>query len=246
MMKWSPLKVLGLFSGIGGFTLGMERTKHYQTIRFVECGKYQQKVLTKHWPDIPISSDITKFDGHKVYADVITGGFPCQPFSTAAHGHHTAVDFWPEMLRVIKEMTPLYVIAENVTQGAIVKAQQDIEEIGNYATTVLKISASDCTAPHRRTRWWLCAYPHMCSEYNGTIYAETQKLPQLCKDVWGSESLTNALRVSDGVPYRLDRLKCLGNSVVPYIPQVLGEALFKIHKRFMRTLHDQIKEFYDA
>ena len=223
------LKVLDLFAGIGGFTLGLENTGAYETIGFVECGSYQQKVLKKHWPHIPIHSDIRSIKGFDFNVDVITGGFPCQPFSTAAHGHHTAIDFWPEMLRVIKEARPTYVIAENVVKKAIVKAQKDIEELG-YETTIIKISAADCGAPHQRTRWWLCAYPNMHGQLSSTFNAETQKLQKLCQDVWGSKNLTRAFRISNGISNRMDRIRCLGNTVVPYIPQLLGNVLANLER----------------
>jgi len=150
------LRVLDLFSGIGGFSLGLERTSGFETVAFCEIEKYPRKVLAKHWPDVPIYEDVCNTP--VVKCDVVTGGFPCQAFSTAAHGNNNARDFWPEMLSTVKANAPKFVIAENVSKKAIKKASKDLKGIG-YETTEIKISAADCGADHQRNRWWLCAYP---------------------------------------------------------------------------------------
>lgn len=224
-------KVLDLFSGIGGFSLGLERTGLYNTAMFVEYAEYQQQVLKKHWPLVPIHADIRTLTAADVPCkiDVVTGGFPCQPFSTAAHGHHTAIDFWPEMFRVIKEVKPDVVIAENVVQRAINKAQRDLKGLGCYDTASFKISAKDCGAPHRRNRWWLVAHTNVHSKFSSAVNAKAQELQKLCDGVWSAENLARALGVSDGVSNRMDRLKCLGNAVVPFIPQMLGQVIHDEH-----------------
>ena len=122
------MKVLDLFSGIGGFSLGLERAG-MQTIAFCEIEEFPRKVLKKHWPGVPIAEDIRKlsyrdgvlyYDGKPIYRgpiDVICGGFPCQPFSQAGkrRGTEDDRDLWPEMFRVIKDVKPRWVCAENVT-----------------------------------------------------------------------------------------------------------------------------------
>ena len=111
------LKVLDLFSGIGGFSLGLERAG-METVAFCEIEEYPRKVLAKHWPGVPIHKDIRKLDGtqYRGTVDVICGGFPCQPFSHAGKrgGKDDDRDLWPEMLRVIREVQPTWVIGENV------------------------------------------------------------------------------------------------------------------------------------
>jgi DNA (cytosine-5)-methyltransferase 1 len=106
------LKTLDLFSGIGGFSLGLESTGFFETIGFVEKDKFCQKVLKKHWSNINIEEDIRNVKGEKYQADVVTGGFPCQPFSVAGKRKSTADDryLWDEMLRVIRETKPRWVI----------------------------------------------------------------------------------------------------------------------------------------
>ena len=116
----SKLKVLDLFSGIGGFSLGLHSTGIFDTVKFVEIDKFCQKVLNKNFPNIPIEGDIRNVKGEEFEADVITGGFPCQPFSVAGKQKGTNDNryLWPEMFRLIKEIKPEFVIGENV-QGII-------------------------------------------------------------------------------------------------------------------------------
>ena len=106
------LKVLDLFAGIGGFALGLDSTNFFKTVKFVEKDKYCQKVLRKNFPNIPIEEDIKNVKGKEYEADVIVGGFPCQPFSVAGKQKGTNDDryLWPEMLRLIREIKPEFVI----------------------------------------------------------------------------------------------------------------------------------------
>jgi DNA (cytosine-5)-methyltransferase 1 len=111
----SKLKVLDLFSGIGGFSLGLERTGGFETVAFCEIDPFCQKVLKKHWPDVPIYNDVRTLE-HDGPVDVITGGFPCQPFSTAGKRKGADDDrhLWPAMLSLIEKQKPSWVIGENV------------------------------------------------------------------------------------------------------------------------------------
>ena len=121
------MNVLDLFSGIGGFSLGLERAG-MRTVAFCEIDPWCRAVLRKHWPDIPCHHDIRKMP--VVGADLACGGFPCQPFSTASRGRRVAEDLWPEMLRVIGLCKPSYVIAENVQEQAIAYAAECLERLG--------------------------------------------------------------------------------------------------------------------
>lgn len=121
------MNVLDLFSGIGGFSLGLERAG-MRTVAFCEIDPWCRAVLRKHWPDIPCHHDIRKMP--VVGADLVCGGFPCQPFSTASRGRRVAEDLWPEMLRVIGLCKPSYVIAENVQEQAIAYAAECLERLG--------------------------------------------------------------------------------------------------------------------
>ena len=221
------LKVLDLFSGIGGFSLGLERAG-METVAFVERDKGAQMVLRKHWKNTPIFGDITSFDRECVgEVDLICGGFPCQPFSSASHGVRVAVDLWPEMARVIWQFMPRYVIAENVSEKAINKSKTDLETLG-YKCETRNISAAQCGADHSRSRWWLIAHTDNESELSSALDAEVAMLPELCKGLWGAENYAGAIRVYDGVSNRMDRLKQLGNTVLPQIPEAIGRAITKM------------------
>jgi DNA (cytosine-5)-methyltransferase 1 len=222
------MKVLDLFSGIGGFSMGLERAG-METVAFCEIEEYPRKVLKKHWPDVPIYEDVRKLSWSKlaITPDVICGGFPCQPFSTATHGIKIAENMWPYMLRVIKEIRPRIVIVENVQENPIRKAEDDVKKIG-YRTTVKCIGAYEAGADHQRNRWWLCAYPYNKSQFSSALNAKVAELPKLCEGVWGSENYARTIRVPNGLPNRMDRLKGLGNAVVPQIPEIIGRAIMEI------------------
>ena len=159
------LKTLDLFSGIGGFSLGLESTGFFETIGFVEKDKFCQKVLKKHWSNINIEEDIRNVKAEKYQAVVITGGFPCQPFSVAGKRKSTADDryLWDEMLRVIREVKPRWVIGENVegivniNEGMVLRqVLNDLENEG-FKSQCIIIPASGIGAWHQRKRIWIVA-----------------------------------------------------------------------------------------
>jgi DNA (cytosine-5)-methyltransferase 1 len=165
------LKLLDLFSGIGGFSLGLESTGGFETIAFVEKDDFCQKVLKKHWPNITIEGDIRNVKGDKYEADVITGGFPCQPFSVAGKRKGTDDDryLWDETIRVVRECKPRWFIGENVegliniNNGVVLRqVQTDLEKEG-FEVQCLVIPASGVGAWHQRKRIWIMGY----SKHNG-------------------------------------------------------------------------------
>jgi DNA (cytosine-5)-methyltransferase 1 len=164
-LKQEKLKLLDLFSGIGGFSLGLESTGFFETIAFVEKDKFCQKVLKKNFNNIPIEEDIRNVKGSNYKADVITGGFPCQPFSVAGKRKSTADDryLWDEMLRVIRETKPRWVIGENVegivniNEGMVLRqVLNDLENEG-FKSQCIIIPASGIGAWHQRKRIWIVA-----------------------------------------------------------------------------------------
>jgi len=222
-----------LFSGIGGFSLGLERAG-MQTVAFCEPNKFCQAVLHKHWPDVPIYEDVhdlsaTRLANDGVRFDVICGGFPCQDISTAGKGAGlagTRSALWWEYWRLIKETTPSWVIAENVAALCYRGLDQvlgSLAQIG-YDAEWHCIPASAIGAPHRRDRIWIVAYPNNDGEPTCSVNAETRRLsPFISNDGWPEWAhYPDAVRMDDGVSNRLDRLKALGNAVVPQIPELIG------------------------
>ena len=275
------MKVLDLFSGIGGFSLGLERAG-MSTVAMCEKDPYCRKILAKHWPDLTIHEDIRNLDG-KRYAesiDLVCGGFPCQPFSVAGKRKGTNDDrhLWPEMLRVIKESRPRWVIGENVfgfVNMALDDVQADLER-EHYEVRKFVLPAVAVDAKHRRDRIILIAYSNSPAVWDrterqeigrdhlqagrqtitpndGTAQSlantqservqglwsgreqephahERQELP-MCESqrprptYWETEPCVG--RVADGVPNRVDRIRGLGNAVVPQLIQAIGELVIK-------------------
>lgn len=227
------MRVLDLFSGIGGFSLGLERAG-MQTVAFCEIDPFCQRVLRKHWPQVPIYDDVRTLTGERLRADgiavdLICGGFPCQPFSTASAGKRGGVSddrfLWPEMLRIISECRPAWIIGENVAgieSLALRQVVSDLEGRGYEVAPPLEIPACALGHDHRRTRFWFLAYADVRGEHGRPINAEAQVLPRLADD-------GNRMGASDGVSDRLDRrrMEALGNAVVPQIPELIGRAILQ-------------------
>jgi DNA (cytosine-5)-methyltransferase 1 len=156
-----------LFSGIGGFDLAAE-WMGWQNVFHCEMNEFGQRVLNHYWPQAELFTDITKSDFTK-YAntiDVLTGGFPCQPYSVGGKrlGKQDDRHLWPEMCRAIREITPRYIVGENVRgltnwNGGLVfdEVCSDLEALG-YQVAPCIIPASSCNAPHKRERIWFVAY----------------------------------------------------------------------------------------
>jgi len=167
-MQQTNLKVLDLFSGIGGFSLGLESTGHFETIAFCEKDQFCQKVLNKHWSNVPIIDDVRSINGKEIKADVITGGVPCQPISIAGKqkGEEDDRFLFPEMLRIVKEIRPRWTIIENVqnliniANGTILKDIVERLEAENFEVQCFSISASSQGALHKRERIWVVANPN--------------------------------------------------------------------------------------
>lgn len=250
------MKVLDLFSGIGGFSLGLERAG-METIAFCEIEEFPRKVLEKHWPDVPIAGDIKKLtyknwalydDGKEIYRgaiDVICGGYPCQPFSVAGKRAGATDDrhLWPEYLRLIREIRPKWIIAENVAGHITMGIDEVLTDLENedYAWGAYVIPASGIYAPHKRDRVWIVAntaskrVQGLRSSWEQELRAHAEPpLPlreskRQAEAHWEAEPDVD--RVVDGIPNRVDRIKGLGNAVVPQIPEIIGRAVINIEKR---------------
>jgi len=168
------LKLLDLFSGIGGFSLGLESTGYFETIGFVEKDEFCQKVLKNNFNNIPIESEVRNVKGDRYKADIITGGFPCQPFSVAGKRRGTEDDryLWDETIRVIRECKPRWFIGENVegiiniSEGKVLQQiQKDLEAEG-FEVQCLVIPASGLGAWHQRKRVWIIAHSNSNRDRN--------------------------------------------------------------------------------
>ena len=226
----TPLRVLDLFSGIGGFSLGLERTGGFETVAFCEIEPFPRRVLAKHWPEVPCYHDVRTLTAAQladdgIAVDVITGGFPCQAFSRAARGRNNAPDLWPEMARLVAEIRPTFAIAENVEIDPIARAADVFCGMGMQCD-VVNISAYDIGADHERSRWWAIAHPYEDGEFQRAINAEAHILPTIRRSVWGAENYRTAIRLSDGFPTRLGA-GAFGNAVVPQIPELIGRAILR-------------------
>ena len=170
-LQQPKLKILDLFSGIGGFSIGLERTGNFETVAFCEIDKFCTLLLQKHWKGVKIYNDVKEITKERLEADgvqlpdIITGGFPCQPFSVAGKQKGTSDDrhLWPQMFRIIRELTPRWIIGENVRgivniqDGVVFEAVcTDLEGEG-YEVRPFNIPAAGVGAPHRRERIWIIA-----------------------------------------------------------------------------------------
>ena len=242
------LKLLDLFSGIGGFSLGLESTGYYETIAFVEKDKFCQQVLKKNFKNIPIESEVRNVKGENYKnTDVITAGFPCQPFSYAGRRKGTLDDryLWDETIRIVREVKPRWFIGENVKgiisiqKGMVLKqVQNDLEKEG-YEVQCFIIRATSVNAWHKRERAWIIAYSKHnglhCKKRNETFESSNEPKEWLfIRDNWKKDK-SEFLRINDGLSSRLDRyrkerIKALGNTIVPQIARELGLAIMKAEK----------------
>lgn len=238
------LRVLDLFSGIGGFSLGLERAG-MQTVAFCEIEEYPRKVLKRHWPEVPIFEDVRKLNGTRIAADVICGGFPCQDISTSGHkigiqGERSGL--WGQYARIIGELRPKYAIVENVAAllyRGIDVVLGDLAALG-YDAEWHCIPACAVGADHRRDRVWVVAYPE--GERRGSILQESGLFQEAfqrsarfarnrrtfyCPDAKRvlRETEPRLARVADGVPGRIHRCRGVGNAVYPGIPEIIGRAI---------------------
>lgn len=254
-----PYRLLDLFSGIGGFSLGLERTGGFKTVAFCEIEPFPRRVLAKHWPKVHCYEDVRALTRAKLAADgiavdVITGGFPCQDISFA--GKQLGIDegtrsgLWSEIVRLASEIRPRYLIVENVAALLYGPSEWPGRWFGRvlgdlaecrYDAEWRNIPAWHVGLPHGRERVWLVAYPSEigfagqifqkdCSRRDEAREAATSLLPPY--HAWmGSAPDSYSLRDGDGFPEFMDCLNALGNAVVPQIPELIGRAILAAEAR---------------
>lgn len=273
------MRQLDLFSGIGGFAYAAERVwgDDHEILAFCEIDEFCNKVLNKHWPHALIINDIKQLKGKKFgQVDLITGGFPCQPFSVAGKRKGKKDDryLWPEMLRVISEIKPRWVVAENVAGIISMVLDETVTDLENqgYETQAFVIPAVALDAPHRRDRVWIIgcnreAYKkHNKKDFSSDLLFKEKAAvvsnttgwrfwrTMFIKSKSGAWSRGKAVlftgrsiretghypwdveprvgRVVDGIPKGMDRIKSLGNAIVPHVAEVIFKAIKKVDLEF--------------
>lgn len=242
------LKVLDLFSGIGGFSLGLERTGGFRTVAFCEIEPFPRRVLAKHWPEVPCYDDVRTLSPDAFDAiDVICGGFPCQDASHArtAWGKREGIDgartgLWSEIWRLATDIRPTAILLENVPgllSAGFGRVLGDLAKIG-YDAEWRVISARAAGLPHFRERLWVVAYPsgsRLSRSVGGKSVLERAEaaLAEHCNEASGAwrslDARLGSLRGRDGVSVGMDRprVKACGNAVVPQIPEMIGRAILE-------------------
>ena len=234
-------RFIDLFSGIGAFSLGLERAGH-ETAAFCEIAPYPRRVLAKHWPKVPCYHDIREVTAARlaadgIAADAICGGFPCQDVSTAGKGAGLDGErsgLWSEFARLIGEMRPEIAIIENVARLArlgLDRVLGDLASLG-YDAEWAPIPASFAGAPHKRSRLWIVAYPERGERRQEPYLRAVGRMGRAQQSVPWDRDWEVALRefrgVDDGSAYRVDRVDTLRNALVPQIPEMIGRAILNV------------------
>lgn len=221
------LTVLDLFSGIGGFSLGLERTGGFRTIGFCESDERKREEIQRQWPGIPCFPDVATLSGNQISGkpNVICGGFPCQDVSVAGRragitGQQSGL--WAHFARLICELRPRYAIVENtpgLLSNGMGRVLGDLAD-GGYDAEWDCIPAAAVGAPHLRARIWILAYPRgLRDKTNDAICAGWPEF--VVRDRWPAEP--SVPRVDDGVSGWV--VNALGNAVVPQVVEVIGRAI---------------------
>jgi DNA (cytosine-5)-methyltransferase 1 len=237
------LRTLDLFSGIGGFSLGLERTGGFRTVAFCEIEPFCRRVLAKHWPEVPCYHDVRELTAERLAADgiavdAVCGGPPCQRTSVAAaiQGKRTGETLWPEMARVIGAARPEWSIIEQPAGNPAWERQvaDDLAGLG-YNHARLERSASGSGAPHQRRRVFIVAHAlrercEAVARIAGSPSAEPQSWPPPPRGAW-RQARAGDRRVDDGLSGWVDRLRALGNAVLPQVSELIGTAILQHIRR---------------
>jgi DNA (cytosine-5)-methyltransferase 1 len=254
-VKQENMRSIELFAGIGGIALAAEWAG-VKTVGFCERDPFCQKVLNKHWQDVPIFDDVrtlTKevLESHGIKdVDLISGGFPCQPYSIAGkkQGSDDERALWDEMFRIINEVRPKWVVCENVDNFTRMddfeKANTNLESIG-YQVESFIIPASAVGAPHRRNRVFVVGYSNSESESqthktSSSIGSSRETRESITREFRGRVARTYwqankppVCGVDDGLSKELDksRLITLGNAVVPQQIYPIFKTIMEIERK---------------
>lgn len=245
------MQVLDLFSGVGAFSLGLERAG-MKTAAFCEIEPFCRDVLRHHWPETPIYDDVRTVTADRlrddgVAVDVICGGFPCQDISIAGKGAGLDGErsgLWAEIARLVRELRPDFAIVENVPMllnRGLGRVLGDLAALG-YDAEWEVVGADAIGGSQHRERIWILAYPHD-PRREGPIWAGKPHSPReewaaACGEplrsacgYWppGPGAVDNIPRMADGAANRAHRLRALGNTIVPQIPELIGRAILETY-----------------
>ena len=241
---------ISLFTGIGGIDLAAEAAG-FETIAQVERDNYCRRVLGRHWPGVPRFDDVRAVTADALGSagvgrpTLVSGGFPCQPFSCAGKRRGADDDrfLWPEMCRIVSELRPAWVLGENVAGFVNMEldtALADLEREG-YSARAFVLPACSVNAPHPRFRCIVVAYAERPRGSQlgqvGRVGREQQHVPW--NGDWKDAIESWSRRMDDGIPRRLDRLRALGNAVVPQQVFPFLDAIAKIEYSFRRLARDE-------
>jgi DNA (cytosine-5)-methyltransferase 1 len=247
------LTVGSLFSGIGGIDLGLERAGH-RVLWHSEIDNYACRVLKKHWPEIPNLGDVKKINWSEVpNVDIIAGGYPCQPFSQAGKrkGKEDPRHLWPYVLDAIRAIRPRYALMENVRGHLSLGFGDVLADLAGcgYSAEWQIISAASVGAPHRRDRLFFVAYPEIFGGNGRRNQSDSETVSgrsalqsktrgsggiMAYPEVFGGDegafgswwqTEPGMGRVAHGIPARVDKLRGLGNAVVPYVAELVGRLI---------------------
>ena len=230
------MRFVSLFSGIGGIDLGLERAG-MECVAQVENDPWCNQILEKHWPAVPRWEDIHDLDPKELPDhDLIAGGFPCQDISTAnSRTPRAALDgersgLWWKFDRVVAACRPRRVLVENVATNwrSWVPTVQRRLAIHGYWTAPLVLYAGSVGAPHQRGRVFVVGDTDSDGESTGAIHEEVARLSPASRDS-GHWRLPppEPLRMDDGVSHGMDRLRGLGNAVVPQVAELVGRMIME-------------------
>lgn len=233
------LTVGSLFSGIGGFDVGLERAGMHVEWQ-VENNEWCREVLKKHWPKVPCHYDITQIDWRDIpRVDLVCGGFPCQPFSLAGKRAGTSDDryLWPEVVRCLDALRPAWFLGENVPgiiNLALDQVCTDLESLG-YTVWPVCVPACAVDAPHRRERIWIIAHSNSNRLQrrfvpNGIRKEKFKKQTKISvgnRRIWDRVPTSRVCGVDARLPNQMDRLRGLGNAVVPQVVEAFGRMIME-------------------
>lgn len=241
------MRIGSLFSGIGGLELGLEWAGVGHTVWQVEINPFCRSILSHEFPHADQWADVRDVGGDTLApVDVLCGGYPCQPYSTAGRrkGRDDARDLWPEFRRIIQEMDPRYVVLENTPGHLTLGFPEVLEDLAvlGYDAEWSILSACAMGAAHARERLFCVAYPAGLGQPEPWQYREDASDHET-RDHWQADRLVDAVRrgalpflcrEDHGLPHRVDRWTAIGNAVVPQVARVVGQRLLAIDRDLAR------------